>query len=790
MDSDLLKGFYLDGLLIEPLKGQVTGPHGSRHLTPKAVEVLLCLARSPGELVQRDALLEQAWGAGKGSAEALNHAIGEIRQALDDHADDPRFIQTVPRRGYRLVHAPAFDESAAPARPPAAPRTWWQTLLRHGVVQAAAAYLVAGWVLIQVADTTFSRIGLPPWSEQFVTFAVIGGFPILVLLAWSFEFVGGRIEHDSGQQPGGVFQGLERNYVAIFIAYGLAAIGAGAYQLTVGFELPETLSGEAVLPAEPDLIPVADNSLAVLRLATFDADPRTKAFSDGLSEDILDGLARIPGLFVSARGDSWSLPPNASSGIVRRRLRVANYIEGSVRFLDDKLRVVIQLIDSESGFHLFSRDFEIEVGSVGEMQRELASLVVANLRLAVDSAAIDTPLLSSATEDRDAFTEYMFGREAANRPRTIASVQEAIGHFEQALAIDARYPAAHAGLCGAHVSLYELRKDPESIDAAEAACSTAQAVAPRLPVVLNSIARLHRMTGQPAEAEQAYLEALAIDEQDAVAIRGLAAIRRGQQRYEEAERLMKRAIELQPGNWLAINGLGNLYFRLGRFAAAAAEYRKVVYLDPENHIVLGNLAATSLMAGDFAGARDALLQSLDIEENATFVGNLGIAYYYLGDLEEATSTFRRALELAPNSTSHWISLGDALRASGDMRGSAEAYARARELADAEYAVSGDDVDILTYLAWATLMTGERKRAVELARLAVELDPAYPYSHYYNAIVALHSGDPAMAIDSARLALENGYPVAMLASEPILKELWGDSRFVELMATHSLGEKEQ
>lgn len=785
-----MKGFYLDGLFIEPLKGQVTGPRGPRHLTPKAVEVLLCLARAPGELVTRDALLDAAWGSGQGSPEAVSHAVSELRHALDDHAGDPRFIQTVPRRGYRLIPVPTSAGTAATPAPRVAAPGWWQMLLRHGVVQAVAAYLVAGWLLIQVADTTFEKIGLPPWSEKFITFVVIGGFPIVVLLAWSFEFVGGRVERDSGQQPGGVFQGLERNYVAIFIAYGLATIGAGVYQASVGFEVVETRADNAVQPVGTELMPVADNSLAVLRLSTFDADPRTKAFSDGLSEDILDGLARIPGLFVSARGDSWSLPPNASSGVVRRRLRVANYIEGSVRFLEDRLRVVIQLIDSESGFHRFSRDFEIEIGSVSDMQRELTGLVVANLRLAVDTASLDTALWSATTEDSDAFTLYMFGREAVNRPRTIANIEEAIGHFAEALAIDSQYPAAHAGLCGAHVSLYEIRKDPASIDAAQAACSAAQAVAPRLPVVLNGIARLHRLTGKPAEAEKAYLDALAINEQDAVAMRGLAAIRRSQQRYEEAEQLMKRSIELQPGNWLAINSLGNLYFRTGQFAAAAAEYRKLVYLDPDNHIVLGNLAATSLMAGEFDGARDALLRSLEIEENATFVGNLGIAYYYLGDLDEATSTFRRALELTPNSASHWISLGDTLRASGDTSGSSEAYMRARELATAEHAVSGDDVDILTYLAWATLMTGDRERAVELARLAVELDPAYPYSHYYNAIVALHSGDAATAVDSAQLALENGYPVAMLAAEPILKELWGDSRFVEIMARHSKGGQQE
>ncbi len=106
MKSDLLQGFYLGDLLVEPLKGRVTGRAGSQHLPPKAVEVLLCLASTPGDLVAREVLLDDVWGVGNGSQEALSHAISEIRHALDDHPDDPAFLQTLPKRGYRLLVEP------------------------------------------------------------------------------------------------------------------------------------------------------------------------------------------------------------------------------------------------------------------------------------------------------------------------------------------------------------------------------------------------------------------------------------------------------------------------------------------------------------------------------------------------------------------------------------------------------------------------------------------------------------------------------------------------------------
>ena len=116
LDSKLLQGFRLGGRLVEPLKGQVTGAEGTTHLPPKAAEVLLCLAKTPTRLVTREELLEQVWGAGQGSLEALAHAISEIRRAFDDHHDDPRIIQTLPRRGYRLLLQPTFDADWRPAR--------------------------------------------------------------------------------------------------------------------------------------------------------------------------------------------------------------------------------------------------------------------------------------------------------------------------------------------------------------------------------------------------------------------------------------------------------------------------------------------------------------------------------------------------------------------------------------------------------------------------------------------------------------------------------------------------
>ena len=273
LKSELLQGYYLGDFYVEPLSGQVTGKGVTTHLPPKAAEVLLCLAHSPGELVTREALLEQVWGEGHGSSETLSHAIGEIRHALDDHADDPHYIQTLPRRGYRLAIAPDLPTdrtegsghfNAPPATDDSGFSGFAYALVRHGVIQATAAYLVAGWLLLQVADVTFDNLGLPSWAQAFVTFTVVGGFPIVIALSWFFELAQGRLTTDSGDQSGKFLAGLEGNYLAVIAAFVIAAGGAGVYQTAVGFDVGDEPAPVANLLDDPALIPVAEDSIAVL----------------------------------------------------------------------------------------------------------------------------------------------------------------------------------------------------------------------------------------------------------------------------------------------------------------------------------------------------------------------------------------------------------------------------------------------------------------------------------------------------------------------------------------------
>lgn len=785
MKKQLLDGFFLHELLVEPLVGRVSGGGEPGHLPSKSIEVLLCLAKQPRKLVSREEILSSVWGDGNGTTEALSHSVSEIRHALGDHADDPVFIQTVPKRGYRLLCEPRLRdsssriESASPdaARPVA--ESFWNTLLRHGVVQASIAYLVVGWVLIQVADTTFFNLGLPAWAISFVTYMVIGGFPIVVLLAWFLEVVGGRMIWDRGDQSGPLLQGLERNYLAIVAAYGIAALGAGIYQYTVGFTVQQDDSSP-VAEAEPPLIPIEPNSIAVLQLLNIDGSDATKVFSDGLSEDVLDRLATIPGLLVSSRGDAWSLPANASSQVVRRRLRVAYFVEGSVRVVGDELRVIVQLINSESGFHVVSRSFNKKLQDFMAIQREITDLIIANLRVALpdDTQLPVAPSFEGA--NLDAYVLYRRGRDVLNKPATRETVREGIGLFRQSLAIDPGYAAAHAGLCASYTAFYEISHDAADIGAAEQACAAALSANSRLHMVHDALGHLNMLTGRTAEAERAFSQALQINQKDVAAMLGLASVFRQQQRFDEAETLLNTAVELQPGNWNTINTLGNFLFGMGRYADAAAEYQKVVYLDPLNWATLGNLGGALMMTGDFAAARDAIERALKIETNQTIYSNLGTIFYYLGEFQQSVAIHRQVAKLSPNSNFVWLNLADALYFAGDRAGAHDAFAKSAELSKSQLAVNPSEAESLYLLAWAQTMSGDESDAAELIGRAVAIAPSDPYAYYYDALLKTKHGDYAAATAAIKVAVELGYPTQMLAAEPYLAGLHGEIEFISLL----------
>jgi len=788
MNADLLHGFYLAEVLVEPLKGRVTGGAGPRHLAPTAMDVLVCLAGHPGAVVSREMLLEAVWGDGHGSNEALNHAVSEIRHALDDHAERPTFIQTLPRRGYRLVVTPSAVAEhttstvlAADSHLAGADLGFFDNLKRRGVIETAFAYMIFGWLLIQVADIVFAQLHLPPWAGTFVTVFVIAGFPLAIVLSWYLEFRDGRaIAHELAPQDA-QRQRFTRTYISVIAALVMASGMVFIYDQFFG-GLPTETAVTPVAAGEIAVeLPIAENSIAVLPFVNVDDSAETQTFANGFVDDIINRLAQVPGLLVSSRGDAFTLAPNSPSSEVRARLRVARYLEGSVEIAGDKIRIIVQLIDSSDGFHILSRTFDRPIEDFFDIRDEVTALTVASLRVTLPEATQALASMPAARPDLDAYVLYRHGIDISRLPQSPDRIASALGWFDAALEVDPGFAAAYAGKCNVYASGYRLSDDPEHIDAAESACARALELNPNLDVVHTALGGLYQTTGDNERAKIAYLRALEINEKSVDALVGLGEIYRLQQRPGEAERVLRQAIGLQPGNWSAYNALGVFYYRQGRFLDAAEQFAAVVALDHNNVRGHANLGTALMLAGNFAAAAPAFERAIELQPQANTWSNLGLMYYYLGRSDDAVAAMQSALELGPNDHLAWSNLGDILWQAGRFDEANDAFARALELASAALEVNPNDPNVIMDLAWAKAMLGEQSAAVYDIDRAIAMSPDDPYGYYIKGLIEHKGGDEDAALEALEMAADKGYGVVMLAAEPHLAALRDNPRFREITA---------
>jgi TolB-like protein/Tfp pilus assembly protein PilF len=501
-----------------------------------------------------------------------------------------------------------------------------ENLRRRGVFETALAYLIVGWLLIQVADIVFSQLHLPAWAGTFVTVLVIAGFPIAIILSWYLEFRDGRAIVHQLSAADARRRRFSRTYLSVTGALAIAAIGVYVYDQSIG--LPEAKSPEPVaLARDVQPPPIAPNSFAVLPFLNLDGSNETQIFADGLVDDVITQLSRVPGLRVASRGDSFTLAPNSASQDVRDRLRVEMYLEGSVEMAADRMRVIVQMIDSSDGFHILSRKFDRTREDFFDIRDEITSLTVANVRVALPPDLRASSLKVMEDPSLNAYVLYRRGIDASREPTMIDAIASALGWFEASLNVDPEYAAAHAGKCVVYVTGYNESSDASYIAKAEAACAKALALNPNLDIVHAALGHLYTTTGQWKDAETAYLKALTVDPSNVEALTGLGTIYTRQKRLDEAEASLRRAVDIHPGDYRAYNRLGTFLFESGRFAEAVEQYQYVVAIEPADMKGLTNLGSAYMMMNDFAAAAPVYQKVIEIKPTKRAYINLGMMQF-------------------------------------------------------------------------------------------------------------------------------------------------------------------
>ena len=436
----------------------------------------------------------------------------------------------------------------------------WGELKRRNVVRVAIAYAVVSWLILQLTNVLMPLLGLPEWVDRLVFLLLVVGFPLALIFAWAFELTpeGLKNEKDVDRSESITHVTGRKLDFAIIAVFAVALVFfASTHQWDSETGHTET----------------ADKSIAVLAFTDLSPAQDQEYFSDGISEELLNVLSKIPGLRVAARTSSFQFKGENRDVIdIGQQLNVAFVLEGSVRKSGVQIRITAQLVDASNGFHLWSETYDRELANIFAVQDEISAAIVDALKEHLGLQVEVAPRVVTAA-NTEAHEAYLRGRYLVVQ-RTTATVEGAVREFEKAITLDPDYALAHAELAIATLLLGGFGFD--------GALTTTEAIARAAP-----------------HAELA----MALDPNLAEAHAAIGYVLQVQGNLEEALTQLEQAIEINPNYSIVYNWMGViLYVDLGRYAESFVVFEKATRLDPLSLPAISNYVGTLIVRNRLAEA--------------------------------------------------------------------------------------------------------------------------------------------------------------------------------------------
>jgi len=305
-----------------------------------------------------------------------------------------------------------------------------EELKRRNVIKVAIAYVVVAWLLLQVADVVLPTFESPEWVMQAFTFLLILSFPLALLFAWAFELTPDGVKRERDVDPTKSIThhtGRKLDFVIIAVLV-----------LAVSFLVVDRYTGQ---PAS-DSQQASNKSIAVLPFVNMSDDAGNEYFSDGISEEILNSLAKVKDLKVAGRTSSFAFKGrNEDLRIIGEALGVSHILEGSVRKAGLQVRITAQLVKADDGYHLWSETYNRELTDIFAIQDEIATEILKQLKAQLLDE--ERQNLASQRTDSEVYDLYLLARQRLSS-RTPQSIESAVELLDQAIAKDPDYAPAYA----------------------------------------------------------------------------------------------------------------------------------------------------------------------------------------------------------------------------------------------------------------------------------------------------------------------------------------------------------
>jgi TolB-like protein len=486
-------------------------------------------------------------------------------------------------------------------------------LKRRRVFRVAAMYGATSFVILQVADLLQEGLQLPQTFLTVATVLALVGFPVALVLAWLYERTPQGVVRTPDPQPDEIDAIVAEPRGRRWPVGIAAAVGTALLLVSAWWALGR--------PEAPGSLERGDySSIAVLPFENMSGNAEDAYFADGLSEELLNALTRVPGLRVAGRTSSFSLrDSNLDLKTIADTLGVETVLEGSVRRSGGRVRVTAQLIEAEDGFHLWSQDWERELtaDNVFEIQDEIAGSVALAMATGEEPTGADHPAEGGApdlvpasvrTSDLGAYELYLAGRHHWSA-RTPQGLEEAVRLFEAALERDSLYAPAWVGLSAAYNALpwYSDFPSREAGERSKSASRRALELDPDNAEALYTYAiTVHEYDLDWEEAARLFGRAIAIDPDYAQGLSWYCWYLAGTGRWEEAVPWCERGVELDPLRVHTLAQLGETLLLVGRYEDARRVIGRVLALQPDFAWALMLMALAETLDGRLDEAEESL----------------------------------------------------------------------------------------------------------------------------------------------------------------------------------------
>jgi TolB-like protein len=565
-------------------------------------------------------------------------------------------------------------------------------LKRRNVYRVAAAYTVAGWLLLQIINNVAPILALPLWISRAFLLLLVVGFVLAVALAWVFELTPEGLKRTRPVSPHALPQVSTTDWILCGALAALIALIAyeeirGLGQATPAQQAALSVAAPPVQPAQAPAAPGAV-SIAVLPFANISNDDGQEFFSDGVTEELTSALAKVPRLRVVARTSAFQFKDrNEDVRTVGRSLGATHLIEGSVRQAGGRVRITAQLVSASDGTHLWTETYDRQLNDIFAIQEDIARTIAAELRLPLGLQQGDA-LVRHRTDDIESYLQYLRGRSLL-RARAI---RQAIEVLEPVVERDADFAPAWGTLAQAHAltPVYmSMWQGPEAetrslwisaLQKAEEAGHRAIQLEPRDVTGYTALAYAVAQNRNWKQSEDFFRQALERDVEDPETIHLYSVIRATSGYVREAVRQRQRLTELEPFVPIYTAITADITLISGQRDAAMRMLQAVPARGPITYYRNIALARAYAAAGRFDDAGTELLGiSMDaqmsarrsVEDAARLIrtapapvanpaalpvleGNLNFVYAYIGASPRALEFAERALGLQSPLALLWL----------------------------------------------------------------------------------------------------------------------------------------